>query len=182
LEVPLKTSYLVLRADDIEPFTHPKEKYYHSQHVIGNENTGGHDLLINRGTLDAHRELAGGNHPDNDEIYYVVKGSSLVDLGGHRDTGDGCQTYELEEGMVVFIPAGTYHRLRNVTDEEFIILAIWPQEAARGANGIHDLRVDTWGTGFRLRQGREMETDGLASRVVERATDWDPLQAVRSDS
>ncbi len=61
--------------------------------------------------------LGGGNHPDNDEIYYVVSGETLVDLGGDPVTGEGRQTYRLVPGMVVFIPAGIFHRLRNDGDE-----------------------------------------------------------------
>ena len=66
--------YLVIRTDDIEPFTHPGDPAYHSQHVLGEETTGRHDLLLNQGTVDPHQGLGGGNHPDNDEIYYVVSG------------------------------------------------------------------------------------------------------------
>jgi mannose-6-phosphate isomerase-like protein (cupin superfamily) len=169
--------YLVLRSDDVLPFTHPADPAYHSQHLLGRESTGRHDLLLNRGTVDAHHGLGGGSHPDNDEIYYAVKGSSLVDLGGDRDTGAGSKTYRLDEGMVVFIPAGTFHRLQNDSDEEFVLLTVWPQPSKPGANGIHDLRLEVWGTGFRLRDGRELITDGSSARVVEPATEWDPLRS-----
>ena len=106
-----KTPYLVLRADDVEPFTHPEELGYHSQHILGHETTGGHDLLLNRGTVDAHHGLGGTNHPDNDEVYFALSGWAWVDLGGHPDTGEGAQTYRIEPGMVTFIPAGVFHRL-----------------------------------------------------------------------
>ena len=53
----------------------------------------------------------------------------------------------------MFIPAGVFHRLRNDGDEPFVLLTIWPQPAEAGANGIHDERLETWGTGFRLREG-----------------------------
>jgi mannose-6-phosphate isomerase-like protein (cupin superfamily) len=170
--------YVVLRADDIEPFTHPGDPAYHSRHVLGAATTGRHDLLLNQGTLDASRGLGGTNHPENDEIYYVVRGSSLVDLGGDPDTGDGASTYRIEGGMVVFIAAGVFHRLRNDTDADLVILAIWPQPAAHGANGVHDERLASWGTGFRLRSGCTLlEADG-AARVVEPAAAWDPLVVV----
>ncbi len=124
-----KPPYLVLRADDIEPFTHPEERGYHSQHVLGKEITGGHDLLLNRGTVDPEYDLGGGNHPENDEIYYAESGECLVDLGGHPDTGEGHETFTLGAGGVVFIPAGTFHRLRNRASEPFVVLTIWPQPA-----------------------------------------------------
>jgi mannose-6-phosphate isomerase-like protein (cupin superfamily) len=172
-----KKPYMVLRTDDIEPFTHPEETSYHSQHILGREVTGGHDLLLNRGIVDPRRGLGGTNHPDNDEIYYALSGWAYLDLGGHPDRGDGAETYRIDAGMVVFVPAGVFHRLRNVSDEPFSLLTIWPQPAAHGANGIHDMRLETWGTGFRLREGCQLAGDGDASRVTEPAAGWDPLVA-----
>lgn len=168
-----KLPYLVLRSDDIEPFTHPEERGYHSQHVLGKEITGGHDLLLNRGTVDPNYDLGGGNHPDNDEIYYAVSGECQVDLGGHPDTGEGHSTFSLGVGGVVFIPAGTFHRLRNRSDEEFVVLTIWPQPAVYGANGIHDARLESWGSGLRLREGCRIEPVTGGGRVV--SPDHDPL-------
>jgi mannose-6-phosphate isomerase-like protein (cupin superfamily) len=144
--------------------------------VLGHETTGGHDLLLNRGIVDAHQGLGGASHPDNDEVYYALSGWSYVDLGGDPDHGHGAQTYRLDPGTVVFIPAGVFHRLWNDSDEPFELLTIWPQTAQRGANGIHDMRMDTWGTGFRLREGCQLVTHDGASRVVEPATGRDPLQ------
>jgi mannose-6-phosphate isomerase-like protein (cupin superfamily) len=167
--------YYVLRADDVEPFVHPEETGYASQHIIGTETSGPHDLLLNRGTVKAGRGLHGTNHPVNDELYYIVRGSSDLDLGGDPDTGEGGKTYRVDEGMVVMIPAGTFHRLRNDTEDDLVILTVWPQQASRGANGIHDMRMDTWGEGFRLRPGLELASDGDARRVVDRAAGWDPL-------
>lgn len=175
--MPDEPRYLVIRSDDIEPFTHPGEPAYHSQHILGAETTGRHDLLLNQGTVDPHHGLGGGNHPDNDEIYYIVSGETLVDLGGDPDSGEGCQTYRLVPGMVVFIPAGVFHRLRNEGDEKLVILTIWPQPSVVGANGIHDERMETWRTGFRLRDGLELVSSAGAARVVAPDGSWDPLVA-----
>jgi mannose-6-phosphate isomerase-like protein (cupin superfamily) len=168
-------AHLVLRADDIEPFSHPGEPAYLSQHILGRESAGVHDLLLNQGTLRAHMGLGGGNHPDNDEIYYAISGQSLVDLGGDPTTGEGSTTYRLEPGSVAFIPAGTFHRLRNDWDVDFQLLTIWPQPSVEGANGIHDERLKEWGTGFKLRPGRELLEEGDHSRVVDRSSGRDPL-------
>lgn len=173
--MPDDARYLVIRTDDIEPFTHPGDPAYHSQHVLGAETTGRHDLLLNQGTVDPHLGLGGGNHPDNDEIYYIVSGSTLVDLGGDPDDGDGHATYRLTPGMVVFIPAGVFHRLRNDGADPLVILTIWPQASTTGANGIHDERLETWGTGFRLRDGRELIAGPGSARVIAAGEGWDPL-------
>src|SRR4029450_11525111 len=95
--------------------------------------------------------------------------------GVSQDTGAGGRTYRLGEGSVVMIPAGTFHRLRNDTDEPFVLLTIWPQKAPRGANGIQDQRVDEWGTGFRRRDGIEgVDGDG-SRRAVATGAEGDPL-------
>lgn len=167
--------FLVLRTDDIESFTHPGELSYHSQHILGSESVGLHDLFLNQGTLDPQSGLGGANHPVNDEIYYIVEGRSLLDLGGHPDTGEGSETLEVEAGMVIYVPAGTFHRLRNVFDERLRILAIWPEPAPKGANPIHDLRLETWGTGLRLRQGCTLVPTEHGTRGVEPDAGWDPL-------
>ena len=49
-----------------------------------------------------------------------------------------------------------------------------PQSAGHGANGIHDLRLETWGTGFRLRDGRALLAGEAVSRVVAPTEGWDP--------
>ncbi len=175
--MPDEPRYLVVRTDDIEPFTHPGETAYHSRHILGKETTGRHDLLLNQGTVDPHEGLGGGSHPDNDEIYYVVSGSSFVDLGGDPQTGEGHQTYRLVPGMVVFIPEGVYHRLRNDGDEPLVILTIWPQPSVEGANGIHDMRLATWGSGFRLQHGRELVSEGGSAWVTAPGEGWDPRVA-----
>jgi Cupin domain len=97
-------------------------------------------------------------------------------LEGRDNTGVGSLTYRIEAGGTVFVPKGVFHRLHNDSDEPFVLLAIWPEPAPHGANGIHDLRLDTWGTGFRLRQGCQLATVADGGRVVEPATGWDPLR------
>ncbi len=162
---------LVINSNDIEPFIHPGDPAYQSQHVLGSESTGLHDLFLNRGTVAPQAGLGGGNHPDNVEIYYGVSGLCLVDLGGDPDTGVGGETFEINAGSVVYIPAGTFHRLRNVSDEPFVLLTLWPESAKRGANGIHDMRLDTWATGFRLRPGRELASTDQSRRVIDNGRD-----------
>ena len=133
-----------------------------------------HDLLLNRGTVDPRSGLGGGNHPDNDEIYYGVSGTSLVDLGGHPDTGEGGETFSIGPGAVVFIPAGTFHRLRNTADEPFVLLTIGPspQPAVRtefttsasmtGGRASSCARTVTGGTSWHLA--------GVINHRVDRST------------
>jgi hypothetical protein len=56
-----------------------------------------------------------------------------------------------------------------------VLLTVWPQTAPHGANGIHDLRKEEWGTGLRLRDGIKMVDDGGSRRAVAAGSDGDPL-------
>lgn len=174
IEVPKPA--LVLRADDIEPWT-TDDGAYLSQHVIGRDSAGAGDMLLNRGTLKSGRSLDGGNHPENDEVYYIISGHAVLDLGGDAITGAGTTTYRVEPGMVFFIPAGTYHRLRDAGDEDVVILTIWPTAPTPGANHLHEVRTQTWGTGFKLRAGRTLESDGDARVVTDPSRQWTPVVA-----
>jgi mannose-6-phosphate isomerase-like protein (cupin superfamily) len=160
----VKRRYLVLHADDVEPFPAGQGVRYLSQHLLGEELTGLHDMLLNRGTLAPRQALHGASHPGNDEIYYIVSGRGWLDLGGDPHTGDGAKSYHVEPGMVAFVPAGTFHRLRNDGEADLVLLTIWPQPVAPDGNGLHARRLREWGTGFRLRPGRCLvEEDGGAS-------------------
>lgn len=44
-----------------------------------------------------------------------------------------------------------------------------------GANPIHDERLETWGTGFRLRNDGQLVAGDGAARVVAPDEGWDPL-------
>ncbi len=166
--------YFVARADDIEPFVYPGQDAYLSQHALGGENTGLHDLFLNRGTVKAGKSLKGEAHPDNDEIYYIVSGRALLGLGGDAENGTGAETFQIEPGMVIFIPAGTFHRLRNPEEEDLTILTIWPRAASPGSHGVHRERLKAWGTGFRLREGRELVRTSRGTQVTEPGTGWSP--------
>ncbi|MDQ6669327.1 MAG: cupin domain-containing protein [Chloroflexota bacterium] len=168
--------HLVLRADDVEPFPAGDGIGYLSQHVLGEEVTGLHDMLLNRGTLAPQQALHGEAHPDNDEVYYIVSGQAWLDLGGDARTGAGSTSYRVAPGVVAFIPAGTFHRLRNDGDVDLVLLTIWPQPVAPNGNGLHARRVRTWGSAFKLREGRTLvaATDG---DYVAEPGGWSPIPA-----
>jgi mannose-6-phosphate isomerase-like protein (cupin superfamily) len=171
----MPTRIFIAEADDVAPFIHPAEPAYESQHILGRETTGLHDTFLNQGRLAAGHSLGGGNHPANAEIYIGRSGWSWLDLGGHPDTGEGGTTYRVGADTIVFIPRGTFHRLRNEGKEDYLFLTVWPEPAAPGANGVHDERLRSWGTGFRLRDGREVVSTDDAEYVVDRVSGRTPL-------
>lgn len=172
--------HLVLRADDVQPFQSPSDNQYLSQEILCSDNSGLYDGFLNRGTVRPRHTLAGGAHPDNDEIYYVESGHAWIDLGGDPTTGAGCEAFWLEPGMVVYIPANTYHSLRNESDHDLVILTIWPCEPTPGANGIKEARRAAWGTSFRVRSGLVLEKSEHGQYVSQPSTGWSPLARTRT--
>lgn len=147
--------FFVVRSDDVEPFTLPEGgTVFASQLIIGPDEAGSHDLHLHRFTLRARQTNATSVHDVNDEAYYVIAGRGRLLLGGSVPDGIGAEVYELEPGIVAFLPAGTPHGMENNSDEDLVLLTMWPRPPAIGANDIHFGRIRAWGTSFRLRPGR----------------------------
>ena len=174
--------HLVLRADDVMPFQVPHAQYYLSQEILCSENTRLYDGFLNRGTLRPHSALGGSAHPKHDEIYYVVSGYGTIRLGGDPKTGDGAETYLMEEGSVVYIPANTFHALRNDSDHDIVFLTIWPQATRTGDNDMHDERVRAWGAAFRVKDGCEQLETSQGTYVTDPTRGWNPLVAAPEPS
>jgi len=53
-------------------------------------------------------------HPDNDQFIRVEKGKCVALIGKNRD-----EKYDLQDGSIIVIPAGTWHQIINksLTDE-----------------------------------------------------------------
>jgi mannose-6-phosphate isomerase-like protein (cupin superfamily) len=167
--------HLVLRADDILSFQLPTAQHYLSQEILSSDNSGLHDSFLNRGTVRPHSALGGGTHPRHDEIYYVLSGHGSIRLGGNPDSGEGAQTYLVQEGSVVYIPANTFHALVNDSEHDLIFLTIWPQVTGPGDNGMHDERIKAWGAAFRLKDGCEVHETFEGVYVSDASRGWNPL-------
>lgn len=152
---------LVVRADEVEPFVLPgDEGIYESQCLIDGDSVGSRDLNVNRFTLKPGKRLHGAAHPaGSDECYYVLRGRGRLALGGDPRTGEGAEVCDIAPDTAIFIPGGTFHALDNPSDEDLVILTIWPRLPAPGANAIYDARRQAWGTSFRKRAGQGIPPD-----------------------
>ncbi len=108
-------------------------------------------------------------------IYYVICGRGSIRLGGDPRTGDGAESYLVEAGSVVYIPANTFHALRNDSDHDIVFLTIWPQRTGPGENDMHDERVRAWGAAFRVKDGCQMQETAQGVFVTEPDRHWNPL-------
>lgn len=132
----------VVRSAEVAPFK--VSDAYLSKMLIDRHNSGSERMQVNEGIVKAGCKLAGAAHPEPyDELYIVVKGQASLDMDGDN--------YDIGPGSVVFIPWGTFHALENKSEtEDFVLLTIWPQTPEKGGNEVYDMRLEAWGTSFKL--------------------------------
>ena len=54
--------------------------------------------------------------------------------------------YLIERGDVIFIPAHTFHAVKNISNtEDFEFITVWPGQPGPGGNDVYDLRKKAWG-------------------------------------
>lgn len=120
---------------------------YVSRLLIDAEGMGSARLQLIHATMKPGRTPGhGGAHPaPYDEAYYILRGQGLMEFDG------GADSYEVGPDTAIFIPGGTVHKITNTGTEDLEFLTIWPvAPAEEGVNGVHDERIKTWGTSFRL--------------------------------
>ena len=132
----------VVKTNKVMPFVVPGLEGYVSKMLIDVFNSGSEKMQLNHGTLKGGVALPGCGHPGYDEIYIVLSGEAVLNLDNVE--------YDLEKGSVVFIPADTFHALKNKSEtEDFEIITVWPGQPAPGVNGVYDMRKEAWGTTYR---------------------------------
>jgi len=134
----------VVEIDKVMPFEFEESNgEYLSRMLIDSKNSESQRLQFNYGVLKAGCLTPGCSHaPPHDEVYYIVSGEAILEMDGEE--------YNLAKGMVVFIPAGVHHALRNESDtEDFALLTVWPGDPEPGANPVYDERLAAWGTTYR---------------------------------
>jgi mannose-6-phosphate isomerase-like protein (cupin superfamily) len=139
---------LVMRLSDVEEFS-PKgcEEIFSSRMLIDANSVGSKQLVVNEFTLNAGQNSYPGVHPPPyDEVYYVIKGKGWLILKDEQTI-----KYEVEPGIIAFIPAGTEHCLENPFPEDLVLLTFMPRQPEPGVNLLYDERKATWGTTFRMK-------------------------------
>lgn len=147
----------VIRIADVRAFSPPgHELDFASRLLIDAESVGSQQLTLNHFTLKPGRRTDEGKHPcPFDEVYCVLEGRATLRLGS-----DPPVLYDLEPGMVVFIPCETDHGLHNPGPTDLVLLTVMPRQPLPGANPVYDARKMAWGTSFRHVDGSE-EVEGV---------------------
>lgn len=101
---------------------------YWSPKIIGQLN--GQDVKLAK----LKGEFVWHNHKDEDEMFYIVKGSLKIDFE------DGMRT--LNEGDMLVIPKGVEHK--PIAEEEVWVMLFEPQAIKHTGEVQHELTVDNF--------------------------------------
>src|SRR5215212_9422204 len=102
--------------------------------LVAAENTDGTEVSLMHVVLLPGQGHERHNHPDSDEILYILagRGEQMV---------DDANTFAVGPGHTVFIPMGAFHSTINTGWEPLTILAIYaPAGAEEALKGLPDYR------------------------------------------
>ncbi len=126
----------IIHSREVKPFV--CDPSYSSKMLLDDLVAGTEAINVNEGTLKGGGKTGGATHDEN-EIYYVVRGEAVL----HLDN----ETFPVEPGCLVFIPAGVFHSLENKSEtEDFVLLTLW--QHAR-SNEVWHARMKAWGKSFK---------------------------------
>ena len=75
------------------------------------------NLVLSSTLLNPFKQTTGHNHSGQEEVCFFVSGSGKMLLDD--------ETFEVEEGDVVLIPDGAFHRVINDTAEPFYFVCVF---------------------------------------------------------
>jgi len=135
-----------IRTSNVKPFI--VDRNYSSKMLLDKFNSESKGIQLNEGTLGPGCSTPGAAHmAPHDEIYYVIKGEAVLTMDGVK--------YEIAPGDVIYIPCETFHSLDNKSDtDDFVLMTIWPEHPAEGANEVYDMRLKAWGKSYETLDGK----------------------------
>lgn len=86
--------------------------------VLVTENTTTHLGIIPPGQVTSRH-----NHPNSEELVYVVQGKGNVTIGKEEKPED--ETMDYSQNFLVYIPKRLYHQYRNLGDGNLILFVVY---------------------------------------------------------
>jgi quercetin dioxygenase-like cupin family protein len=106
-----------IRGAPAEVMTKPDQEGLIVRNVINRDVAGAHRIILLSSELPPGRVHLLHQHPNAEQIMYVLEGSCLALSEG--------EPVRLNEGDVVFIAQGEWHGVRNDTDRPTVTLVIY---------------------------------------------------------
>jgi mannose-6-phosphate isomerase-like protein (cupin superfamily) len=83
--------------------------------LLGGEQFGAKNLALTWVDCAPGSMQAVHGHPDNEQVYVVVRGRGVMQVGDEMQ--------EVSEGALVFIPPGAAHAIKNIGDEALVFVS-----------------------------------------------------------
>jgi len=83
--------------------------------LLGRGEFGARNLVITWVEGEPGSMQAVHGHPDNEQVYVIVRGRGVMQIGDEMD--------EVGEGTLVFIPPGAAHAIKNTGDEPLVFVS-----------------------------------------------------------
>jgi len=83
--------------------------------LLGREQFGAKNLAATWVDCAPGSMQAVHGHPDNEQIYIIVRGRGVMQVGGEMQ--------EVHEGTLVYIPPGAAHAIKNPSDEPLVFVS-----------------------------------------------------------
>ena len=77
------------------------------------DNTGLNNLVVSKTILHPKKNTTGHNHPGQEEVYHFISGEGYIVVGDEQ--------INVEEGSIVLIPDGYFHKVWNTSSLEDLI-------------------------------------------------------------
>jgi len=74
-------------------------------------------IVVSLTELHPHQETRGHNHPGIEEVYYFIEGKGKIQVGE--------KVMEVEEGDIILISDGKFHKVFNPNNGELKFFAIF---------------------------------------------------------
>ncbi len=79
------------------------------------ETVGSKNIVFVLGSFKPGEGLVPHDHPESEEIYHVIEGNGTVYAGEEK------KEIPIESGIVLYIPAGVQHHVKNTGNETLVI-------------------------------------------------------------
>ena len=141
---------VVYNVDQVKPFSPPDAKgQYSSKLLIDKIGLGSEYIILNEFTLNPGCQTYKGDHSEGyDEVYFVISGEGVLHLE-NSETGI-YDSFPVRLGSYAFIEGGRGHYIVNTSDVDLILLTFMPKNPPLGVNKLYDMRLEEWGTSFKL--------------------------------
>ena len=77
------------------------------------DNTELKNLVVSKTILHPHKHTTGHTHPGQEEVYHFISGEGYIVVGNEQ--------INVEEGSIILIPDGYFHKVWNTSSLEDLI-------------------------------------------------------------